>query len=142
MRALILLAILLSGCASMPPDKQAVYAAHGADIASTAVGLAAGAAEANPLGVLLIPVKVILTENCDRQPEPARTGCLHAVEAVAWSATANNIAWLVNPVVAPFVGLIAGISKWQQGAPMRDFMAACAVHRELTKNPHLKCEHA
>ena len=39
------------------------YAAHGADLASTGVGLAMGAAEANPLGVIGIPFKIAITEH-------------------------------------------------------------------------------
>ncbi len=137
--------LFLSACSTMQQDKQDVYAAHSADLASTALALASGAAEANPLGIFVVPAKIGMTEYCDKQSEPDRTICLHTVEAVSWGATANNLTWFVAPPAAPFVGVAVGSYKWKQGESRRNYMiemsGACAMHRVIESNPELVCKY-
>lgn len=84
----LIAAALLAACGSTARD---AYIAHGADVASTGVGLAMGAAEANPLGAGLLVLKPAAVWWADSLPEPDRTQTLNVLGATGWAATAHNV---------------------------------------------------
>lgn len=88
-RALLVAALLLAGCAT--GTRESAYVAHGADLASTGAALAQGAIELNPLGVALIPAKVITTEYIGTLPEDQQPAAYDLMSSVMWGATANNL---------------------------------------------------
>lgn len=142
MRAL-LLALLVATSAHAAPREQA-YTAAAADCATTAAGLAAGFAEASPLGPLLAcALKPALIESANKEPEPHRTHSLHAIESTWNAAAVANIATLIG---LPFpanvvVGIGAGLVTWQRGEPERLFAAACVRHKEVFPDTaHLPCQ--
>ena len=117
--------LLLTACAS---TKQEAYLAGSADAATTAVGLASGFAEANPLGAVgAIAVKVVTIEVCDKAAQPAKTNCHHASSAVSWGAAASNAALLLGASTAGGLVLMvaAAAVSWNQGADEREFMRTC-----------------
>ena len=136
-----LLLALLSACTTMQ-DKATTAAAH--DVASTAAGLAAGAVEANPLGLITIPVKIGALAYADGLPTGERETTQAAVAAIWTGAAANN--WCVLAVIASggsaapaclVVGLIVGLRVWQGSAMEREFWLICA--RERAELPGLVC---
>lgn len=115
LRAAILI-LLLTACA---PTREGTYAAHGADLATTGVGLALGAAEANPLGVIGIPIKIAITEHIKTLPEDEQPQAYAALSAVTWGAVGNNacvIAGLATGgVLMPVciaIGAVTGVAYW------------------------------
>ncbi len=147
--ALILAAVLLTGCASMPDDKRDAYTAGVADCLTTAAGLAMGLAESNPAGpVIACAVKPLAVELAARQDEPDRTYSLQGIEAIWYGASANNGALiaikLLGLSVSWHVPVLIGVATawviWQGGADEREFAQACAIHRQ--GNPSLTCLYA
>jgi len=86
LRAAILI-LLLTACA---PTREGTYAAHGADLATTGVGLAMGAAEANPLGIVALPIKIAITEHIKTFPKDEQPQAYAALSAVTWGVVGNN----------------------------------------------------
>ena len=136
-----LLLALLTGCATMQ-DKATSAAAH--DTASTVIGLAAGAAEANPLGLVTIPAKMAILGYIQTLPSGERETAQASVTAIWTGAAANN--WCVLAVIASggaaapaclVVGLIVGLRVWQGSATEREFWTICA--RERAELPGLVC---
>ncbi len=144
--ALTLAAILLTGCASMTPRERA-QAGVGADLATTAVGLSVGLVEANPLGILTIPLSFAVIEHCDTLPEVEAASCHHQNAAVREGLAVNNALLiagkLLSTVVNPYFALAAGaawaINRWSDGAAEREFSELCATHKALAGNPSLRC---
>lgn len=144
MRALAFLLIaLLAGCATMQ-DKATQAAVH--DVASTAAGLAAGAAEANPLGLVTIPAKMAILGYIQTLPTGEREEMQAAVTAIWTGAAANN--WCVLAVIASggaaapaclVVGLFVGLRVWQDSSMEREFWMICA--RERRGVPDLVCRY-
>ena len=71
-RHLLLVALLLASSAyadSPNPASDLVYAGIAADLGTTAIGLGLGAAEMNPLGFLIVPLKFIGKANIDKMED-------------------------------------------------------------------------
>lgn len=141
----ILAALLLTGCAG---TREGTYAAHGADLASTGVGLALGAAEANPLGVVGIPIKIAITEHIKTLPEDDQPQAYSALSAVTWGAVGNNacvIAGLATGgVLTPVciaVGVGTGMTFWKASEKERNrkwLLSWCAEW--VKQGPEYTCD--
>lgn len=128
------------------PKIEAV-AAHAADIATTASGLALGAAEANPLGVLLLPAKAISYHRIKASPDVEQPAMWAAYEALGWGAAANNACVIAavstgGPAIVPClaVGAVAAAVSWAIDQPRRqrlEFDAICA--QAQAQNPAMRC---
>jgi hypothetical protein len=140
----LLLALMLSGCAiTRSPASDAATA----DVATTGLGLLAGAAEADPVGLALIPVKLALLAHTETLPDVER---LHAQTTLSafWNAAAvNNVCVLLVVMSAgaaslPCILLGAGYGLWGYTTAKADqmqaeFMAMCLDARRA--NPGMKC---
>ena len=121
-----------------------------ADGVTTAVGLAAGAVELNPLGpVLGIGMKVVLFQYAKSLPESERPRVYAAAASLWQGAAANNLcvaaSLLSGGSFAPVclaVGVAWGVKKWRDTAPEREFQEACATLREYAHEPELTCVYA
>ena len=113
----IILCLALAACT---PTKETTYAAHGADVVSTGVGLALGAAEANPLGIVALPIKLAMVEYAGSLPPDEQPAAYAALSAVTWGAVANNICVIASiatsaGIAAPAcvaVGAVTGVAYW------------------------------
>lgn len=115
-----------------------------ADVATTGLGLALGAAEMNPVGVLTLPLKLIAIQQAEALPTGEREYALSAISSIWTGAAANNLciiaAILTGGAFAPaclIVGTAVGMQRWEAGANERLFWAICAD--EKTRNPSLTC---
>jgi hypothetical protein len=140
-----LLALLaLAGCAG--PRADAVMA-HGADLGTTGLGLALGAAEANPLGIVALGVKAYSYEQIERAPAVEQPRLWGIYGAFGWAATANNVCVIaamstggVSAAFCPVFGLASGAVAWLGGSQSREraaFEAICT--RERVRRPELTC---
>ena len=143
MRRLIAILLLTCSLAHGQTAEQSQTAAL-TDLGSTAIGLALGAAEANPLGVLTIPLKFVLIDQADKLPDGEKQRA-HSVIGSLWhGATVNNvcvIAVLASGGAATpaclLVGVVAGSIRWQSTQMEREFWVLCANLRSDT--PELTC---
>lgn len=128
------------------PKVEAV-AAHAADLATTGAGLALGAAEANPLGILLLPAKAISYHRIKASPEVEQPAMWAAYEAMGWGAAANNACVIAavsagGPAIVPClaVGAVAAAVSWAIDQPRRQRMEFEAICDEAkAKNPETRC---
>ena len=108
-----------------PAEFDLAVAGQVADVATTAIGLAAGFSEANPLGAAILPIKVAVhyaSKDMDlRNCVETRT----AMGAIGWGAAAANIAVLAGAGPA---GLILGI------------IVSVAVESTVRKDAPLRCQ--
>ena len=141
-----LVALLLAFCLTVHagPAEQAQQSAA-ADVVTTGVGLALGAAEANPLGLATIPLKWGILEYASRLPDGEKQTVQSAVGSFWLGAAANNIcvifSILSGGTFAPLcaaAGVAVALQRWTTGADEREFWALCA--RERVKNPKMTCE--
>ena len=109
------------------------------------MGLALGAAEANPLGLALIPLKLIALDYAAGLPDGEKQTVQSAVGSLWLGAAANNIcvifSILSGGTFAPLcaaAGVAVALQRWTTGADEREFWALCA--RERVKNPKMTCE--
>jgi len=118
-----------------------------ADGVTTAVGLAAGAAELNPLGpVLSVGVKVALFQYAKGLPDTERPG-VYAAAASWWQgAAANNICIAASVLsggsFAPAcvaLGVAWGMRTWKETEPERQFWEGCALLRQYAGEPQMPC---
>lgn len=127
---------------------QEADSAQVADLLSTGVGLAAGAAEANPLGLGLVGVKVLMREQAATAPALERPRIWRWQAAVGSGALANNVCITISlvagaalpAVLCPLVGVAATHLKWSvlQDLETRAlFDAHCREARKV--NPALNC---
>lgn len=138
-RALILSLLCLSAQA------QTAHEAAAADVATTGIGLALGAAEANPLGLLTLPAKLAAIQHAESLPTGEREYALSVISSMWTGAAANNLcvvaAILSGGAFAPaclIVGAAVGMQRWDAGSDERLFWAICAHERQ--SNPRLTCE--
>jgi hypothetical protein len=118
-----------------------------ADGVSTAVGLAAGAAELNPLGpVLAIGVKVAVMQYAKGLPDTERPA-VHAAAASLWQGAAVNNVCVAASILsggsfAP-VCIVAGVAwgykTWTDSEQERQFWEGCAMLRQYAGTPDLPC---
>jgi hypothetical protein len=108
-------ALLLAGSAyaqSAAPLSDAANAGIAADVGTTALGLSLGAAEANPLGLAVLPLKFLVKAQIDKIPEEnQRREATAQFTGMQYGAAAANLCTLAigNPVlaVACFAGGLA-----------------------------------
>lgn len=118
-----------------------------ADGVTTAVGLAAGAAEANPLGpVLSLGVKAVTLQYAKTLPDTDRPVALAAANSVWSGAAANNVcitaAILSGGSFAPaclVLGVAWGMHAWKQTEHERTFWEGCAMLRQYAQDPGIEC---
>jgi hypothetical protein len=114
---LALLALFAGAAQAESPDTAGSRIANmgiAADLGTTAVGLAMGAAEANPLGLATIPLKFIVKAQIEKIPEEnQRREAMAQFTGVQFGAAAANLCTLAvgHPAVTAVClagGLIAG----------------------------------
>lgn len=129
--------------------EQKAVAGQVADVGSTAIGLALGAAEANPLGLLTLGVKAIAYRQIKDAPATEQPAMWSAYGAFGWGAAANNacvIAAIATggaaAALCPLVGLVTGMTMYSGDEEKRNretFAAICEQQRQA--NPKLVCEY-
>lgn len=140
------LVILLIYLLCLSAQAQTAHEAAAADVATTGIGLALGAAEANPLGLLTLPAKLAAIQHAESLPTGEREYALSAISSIWTGAAANNLcivaAILTGGAFAPaclIIGTAVGMQRWEAGANERLFWAICAD--EKTRNPNLTCKY-
>lgn len=129
--------------------EKAAVAGQVADVGSTAVGLALGAAEANPLGILTLGVKAYAYQQIKDAPPTEQPAMWSAYGAFGWGATANNVCVIAAiatggaaAALCPLVGLVTGMTVYGGDEEKRNrdtFAAICEQQRQA--NPKLVCEY-
>lgn len=143
MRWLLLLLLCLGPHAQAQTYEDAKASAL-QDIVSTGFGLALGAAELNPLGILAVPLKFAAIEHAETLPDGEKQTA-HATYSSVWRGAAVNNFCLAAMIltggtatpVCLFLGFASGAIVWQQSAMEREFWNLCAYERKA--NPELKC---
>lgn len=143
MRRLLAILALLCGLANAQTAERAQSAAA-EDLASTAIGLALGAAEANHIGLLTVPGKWLMLKHADTLPTGERAHTLSAITAIWRGASANNVCVIAaiatggtfGPVCV-LAGLVVAAQQWESTSAERQFWAICAAEKQ--SNPRLKC---
>lgn len=130
-------------------DRREAVASQAADIATTAAGLALGAVETNPLGVLLILPKVIGYHKIKAAPVEEQPSLWSAYQAFGWGAAANNVCVIAaiasgGPAIVPCaaVGGAVGVLSWVWDAKRRErgeFDEICEASQK--ENPQLVCDY-
>ena len=146
-KALLVFAVaLLVGCASS--EREQAVDSGWADAGSTAVGIASGAAEANPLGIAALLIKPAALAYADELPQEDRAQAYAMISALWGGASANNlcvVAVMVSGAVplAPaclMVGLAWGQVEWGRTAIDRELWALCKAERAYWGNPEMRCD--
>lgn len=125
-----LLALLLTGCASVDAPQRAVIA----DGITTKLGLAAGGTEIGA-GYASIPIRLALNEHAKTLPDEQRVPIQQAITAGGLCASVVNGAGLILPVtreIAASLYLGCVVVRWVQGEEERErawFLAQCNTHR-------------
>lgn len=140
--------LALAACAAQAQDMQA-QARHAAvaDGVTTAIGLAAGAMEANPLGpVLAIGMKTLAFRYAESLPDTERPTVYATVTSLWQGAAANNIcvtaAILTGGTFAPAciaIGAAWAYKTWKDTEHEREFWAHCGMVRVYVGQPELQC---
>jgi len=109
----------ITGCTNTPQGK-AIDRANYADITSTGIALAVveGAAEANPLGVVTLPIKLSMGYLVEKKyANNCHTRTIYSKWAGVffYGATANNISVAFAGPAAPIVGVATGLSYYLFG---------------------------
>jgi hypothetical protein len=128
-------------------ENQAV-AGQLADVGTTGLGLAMGAAEANPLGILTLGAKAVVYSQIKEAPAVEQPKLWSAYGAFGWGATANNLCVLAAiatggaaAALCPLIGLMTGVTVYNGDEEKRNRETALAVCAEERKvNPELVCE--
>lgn len=129
--------------------KDNAVAGQVADVSSTGLGLALGAAEANPLGILTLGVKAIAYKQIQEAPVTEQPAMWSAYGAFGWGATANNLCVIAAiatggaaAALCPLIGVVAGVSVYNGDEDKRNretFAAICQEQRRA--KPYLVCEY-
>ena len=146
MKALLLgLGVLYGGAQAATVEERAHGAALG-DTLSTVGAISAGAAEANPLGIAALALKVPILSYIKTLPEDEKADA-YALQGSVWSgATANNVCVIVSiasgGALAPFcplIGVAWGFTEWNKSSEEREFWDICRSERLYWKNPNMTC---
>ena len=149
MKALVLALLIATSAHADDFRRQKIEAAaaHAADVATTGAGLALGATDGNPLGLLMLPVKLVSYHRIKAAPEAEQPAMWAAYEAMGWGAAANNLCVIAaiasgGPAIAPClaVGAVAAGLSWAIDQPRRqrmEFDEAC--DQAKAANPALVC---
>jgi hypothetical protein len=145
--AIVAIAAALTAAHSQDMKEQARTAGI-ADAATTVLGLAAGAAEANPLGaVIAIGVKPLVLRYIEGLPQEQRPQ-VYALAASVWGGVAANNVCVIASIVsggafAPVclvLGAAWGVKKWKDTEPERIFWAeGCPTLRIYANEPDMVC---
>lgn len=149
LRALAAIAALCAvfGTAHAQEAREQARKAAISDGLTTAIGLAAGAAEMNPLGPLVaVGSKALMLRYTETLPDTERAGA-YALAASVWSgASANNLcitaAVLSGGSFAPAcvaLGFAWGLKTWKDTEREREFWVGCAMLRQYAGQPDLYC---
>lgn len=132
-----------------PLQQVSVAAVNGqiADVGTTGIGLALGAAEANPLGILTLGMKVAAYNEIKKAPEVEQPRLWGMYGAMGWGAAANNLCIIATlatggaaAAVCPMIGLAAGVSIYDAGEEERNVATFNALCQDMRKtNPALEC---
>lgn len=139
LRYLLVLCLVIWSQAPKAGERDAV-AAQVADVATTGAGLSIGAAEANPLGLALLGVKLAAYQHIKAQPADEQPRLWGMFGAFGWGAAVNNLCVIASGGACWVVGAVAGLFQWQRTEPERlraQFDAIC--ERERVQNPALQC---
>lgn len=154
MRDTLLLAAALFAAApamadELRNDRREAVASQAADLATTAAGLALGAVETNPLGVLLVVPKVVGFYRIKAAPVEEQPALWSAYQAFGWGAAANNVCVIAaiasgGPALVPcaVIGAAVGGASWAWDAGRRErdeFDALCDSAKAL--NPATVCKY-
>ena len=140
----LLIVMALTGCAIT--RSQASDAAV-TDVASTGLGIALGAAEANPIGLVTIPLKIALLNHVETLPAGEKQEAQMRLSAVWNGAAVNNVcvvAVIVSGGAASLPCLLVGgaYGVWEYTSTkanqmQAEFAALCIQARQET--PGMKC---
>jgi hypothetical protein len=148
--AQLLLLVTLAGAFASAQAQTAQDQAHGAAITdglSTVAGLAAGAAETNPIGAIAtIGLKPLMLHYAASLPDTDQPAA-YAAQASVWAgATANNVcitaAILSGGSFTPVclaLGVAWGYNTWKSTEYERTFWEGCAMLRQYANEQNLKC---
>ena len=111
-----------------------------ADTATTAVSLAAGMVELNPLGAAgAVVVKMATMAYIKELPKTEQAHPYSVVASLWGGASASNLCWLTGIGPACFlIGAIRGQYIWNKGEDERTFWAICKS--EQRSDTSLQCE--
>jgi hypothetical protein len=118
---------------TMANQERSSVAGQAADVATTAAGVAQGAAELNPLGpVGAILIKPIVYAAIKAQPKEDQPKLFSIFGTAGWAAAANNACIIASGGLCWLVGIVAGFVSWQAGAAEREYWELCkrVKHRE------------
>lgn len=118
-----------------------------ADVGSTGVGLLMGAAEANPLGIITLGIKVAAYQQIKQAPPVEQPRMWGMYGAFGWGAAANNLCIIGTiasggafAALCPVLGIAAGMGVWNGGEAERDRATFDAMCQEAqASNPSLTC---
>jgi len=123
---------------------QTAHEAAAADVASTGAALALGAAEANPLGLLTLPMKFAAIRYAEGLPDGDKQTAQSVISSMWRGAAANNVCVIMSIVtggtfapVCAIAGFAVAWHEWQSGEIERQFWMVCAYEKQ--SNPELKC---
>jgi hypothetical protein len=127
-------------------EEQAQSAAV-ADGLTTLGGLALGAAEANPLGLVTLLAKIPLLAHVKTLPLDEQAEW-HATYGAMWGGAAANNLCIVGAILTagalaplcPMVGIAWGLNKWNASAMERELWAICRQERAYWGNPQMTCD--
>jgi hypothetical protein len=137
------------GCAHARSANDEAVGGAIADGVSTAVGIAAGAAELNPLGpVLAVGMKLAVLQYAKGLPDTEQPAAYAAAASWWQGAAANNIcvaaSILSGGSFAPAclaLGVAWGLKTWKDTEPERQFWEGCAMLRQYAQEPQLACRY-
>ena len=139
LRYLFVLCLVIWSQAPKAGEHDAV-AEQVADVATTGAGLSIGAAEANPLGLALLGVKLAAYQHIKAQPPEEQPSLWGMFGAFGWGAAVNNLCVIASGGLCAVLGAAAGLFQWKRTEPERlraQFDAIC--ERERVQNPALQC---
>lgn len=118
-----------------------------ADVGSTGIGLALGAAEANPLGIVTLGLKVATYNNIKNAPELEQPALWSAYGALGWGAAANNLCVIAaiatggaGAAICPLIGLATGLGTYSADEEARNRATFDAMCKDARKTqPALEC---
>lgn len=118
-----------------------------ADVGSTGIGLLMGAAEANPLGIITLGIKVAAYQQIKEAPPAEQPRLWGMYGAFGWGAAANNLCIIGTiasggafAALCPVLGVAAGMGVWNTNEAERDRATFDAMCRDAqAANPDLSC---
>jgi hypothetical protein len=119
--------------ADITGQEKSAIAGQAADVATTALGIARGAAEANPLGPgAAVLIKPLVYAAIKAQPKEDQPKLFSIFGTAGWAAAANNLCVISTGGACLAVTFMAGIASWQAGASEREYWELCkrVKHRE------------